>query len=321
MIISKSNILRLFGIIILVYILYKVNWDQLGKSIAKTDPVLLSIAFILNIPTIWVKSFRWKTLLHWQKHYITNKKAFFYYLCGSYLSFITPGRLGDLSKAFYLKQGGITNLSKGFSSVIADRLHDICLLLLLGLICLIIYVPHSSAQIIGWIGITLTILIPFIFVFFRQIQSFIGSFFNRFIIRKIPFLSKENAWDFQNSFRELITWKLWQTSMLTIISYAIFFLQCYFISLSIKIPVSYWEIILIMSFTNFISFLPVSIAGIGTREAALLYLLIPKGIGYETIICFSMGVFLIFYVGGGFLGAIVWSVYPLKLKFKKQETK
>ena len=51
-----------------------------------------------------------------------------------YIGFVTPGRLGEFVKAVYLKSDKGLSLSKGMSSVLVDRLFDLYLLIILGLI-------------------------------------------------------------------------------------------------------------------------------------------------------------------------------------------
>ena len=58
----------------------------------------------------------------------------------------------------------------------------------------------------------------------------------------------------------------------TFTAYAFFFGTCFFLSRSIDIPLSFVKVSLFVTFANILSFLPISFAGIGTREASLVYL-------------------------------------------------
>ena len=89
---------------------------------------------ILNIPHLFIKSYRWNYLLKQQSINYSAVQSFLVYMSSLYVGFITPGRLGEFVKTLYLKSDKGINISKGFSSVLVDRLFDLYLLIILGFI-------------------------------------------------------------------------------------------------------------------------------------------------------------------------------------------
>lgn len=73
------------------------------------------------------------------------------------------------------------------------------------------------------------------------------------------------------------------------------------------------DLVLVMSITNLLTFLPVSISGIGVRDASLIVLLARFGIGQAQAVAFSLVILVIFYVGGILLGSICWVWEPVEL--------
>ena len=72
-----------------------------------------------------------------------------------------------------------------------------------------------------------------------------------------------------------------------------------------------------MSITLLISLLPITIMGIGTREAALIFMLTPFGIGTPEILIFSINIFLVCHIGSVLIGAVSWCCRPaVNLKSK-----
>jgi uncharacterized protein (TIRG00374 family) len=129
---SISNYIRLIGLIILVFILTRIDLDAFISQFKNINLYFLFTAIILNLFLIFVKTIRWKAFLTTQSLSISIKNAFSIYLSALYIGFITPGRLGEIIKALYLKQERVTSFSKGLSSTIMDRLLDLYLLILLG---------------------------------------------------------------------------------------------------------------------------------------------------------------------------------------------
>jgi len=70
----------------------------------------------------------------------------------------------------------------------------------------------------------------------------------------------------------------------------------------------------VVSVGNVLSFLPISIAGIGTRDASYVLLLSSLGKSHEEAIVFSNLVLICFYLFGGILGLISYLIKPIELK-------
>lgn len=317
--IKKYKITRLAGLIIFAYILYTLNWEKTGNLLKKTDPLLFLIAFLINIPLLGLKSYRWKMFLNWQSHYISFKDTFLYYSSSTYLGIVTPGRLGDFVKVFYLKQARIASVSKGLPSVLVDRLHDLYLLLLLGSIGVMIYMPAPFFRIAGLSCIIILILTLPALLAFKKLREYVKLFFNKIIHSRLMAIFNLNAQEFKGNFKKLINVRLCVTFSLTVAASALIFLQDYLILLATHIPITYFEIIPIMALAELMSLLPITIAGLGTREAVLLYILTPMGIAAERVILYSVGIFLISFVGGAVIGVLALWLKPLSLSKRNQE--
>ncbi len=310
----KHKLWKLIGLVILAYILSRIDWPQFLRVVRDAKITLILTAFLLNIPQLWLKSTRWQALLSAQGKRIKNVDAFLYYLGATYLGVITPGRVGEFVKALYLKQHGIATISYGFSSVLVDRLWDLLLLVVLGLAGLIVIHPFEYAALIGWVGLAGLVGLLAFLIFSSSIGKVAGIIYGKFLSSKIPKAAKEGAGRFGDGLRDLWGKRIGLSAGLTCLAYGLFFLQCAFIAHGFGLPLSYVEIVPIMAMVNLFSFLPVSVSGLGTRDAALLFLLTRRGLGYESIVAFSMGILIVFYVGGGLLGLTAWFLRPITLK-------
>ncbi len=73
-----------------------------------------------------------------------------------------------------------------------------------------------------------------------------------------------------------------------------------------------------VTFANILSYLPISFAGIGTREATLVYLFATVGISSESALAFSVLLFSCSYLLIGIIGFIAYMVLKLdKISFDK----
>ena len=243
------------------------------------------------------------------------KDSFIVYLAGIYAGIVTPGRLGEFVKAVYLKADKGISLSKGMSSVLVDRLFDLYLLIILGLIGI------WKFDILGKLSNTsLLLLIIFIsaplLVLNKQLMGrVIGLIYKSVIKKKTQLRDKieERFEDFYIGINQLINPKLLFSGFLTSLSYTVFFMQCYLITIAMGMTINFITITLFMAISNLISFIPISISGLGTRDATLIYLFSLIGLKPELAVSYAFLVFITFFVCGGLMGAVAWWLRPLKL--------
>jgi uncharacterized protein (TIRG00374 family) len=129
----------------------------------------------------------------------------------------------------------------------------------------------------------------------------------------------ESVNEFIEGMNQIINPVLLYGILLTVFSYSFFFFQCFLIAKSIGLQISYFDLALIMSIVNIITFIPISISGLGTREASMIFLFKLIGLPTEAAISFSLLIFFAFFICGGLMGFIAWWLNPIKIDFSKKE--
>jgi len=174
------------------------------------------------------------------------------------ISTITPSKIGDISRGYPIRK--ILPLSISAGNIILERIMDVGLLLLLSLIGAIAYGRFLIA-IIAFIGL---IAILFFFLLASKIEKI-----------KLPI---NQAWreKFNNTFycSKIIFNKpaiLAGMILITAINWLGTFIQFYLIYLSIGTKLPLLFICLTLPLTLFIGILPLTIAGMGTRDSAIIY--------------------------------------------------
>lgn len=310
----KSNILfkffKLFTFSIFLYILYTLDFKTLQNEIYKIDLLYIFIAFLFNIPLLFIKSYRWNYILQKQSCHTKLFDTFKYYTASLYIGILTPGRIGEFSKVFYLKQLHNKNYGLLFSSVLIDRLYDLYFLILIS-ICgfYLLNIPIDNLPLYL---VVFFVLIPFIIIRTQLLHIIINFFAN-----KLSTNFQENLNSFLTTFKEGILSILkindiFKAMTITILAYTLFFSQIYLIATSINIPIDFISLSIIIALVNLISLLPISIAGLGTREITLIYFLSPLSISTEQTVVFSLLILVISYIGGGLLGFYSFMKTPLK---------
>lgn len=227
------------------------------------------------------------------------RKLFSLYLIGSFFNNLMPGIIGgDAVKAYYLNkalkeryQGQeeknssfVTNAPLSLASVFMDRYIGFVSLLIIAIIAYPFGMRFFKDSYIEWV-------LPMIIATF-----FIGSAVF-FILRpggRIRFMT--GFYEYLKSYRT-------EKGMLLKCLILSFFLQiviicsAYVISRGIGIDVPFYFLSIIIPIISVISSIPVSISGLGVREASFILLLSPLGISHAQAITISLTWFLSFAVG------------------------
>ena len=309
--------IRYLGILFLILILTKIDVKLLVKYLSNTNPFLCLLVLLLNVPQFFIKSFRLNQLLKHQKVIYSALDSFNIYISSIFIGFITLGRLGEFLKAVYLKSDKGISLSKGMSSVLVDRLFDLYLLIILGLIGIWKFDILGKLSSTSLLLLIIFILFPLLILNKQFMGKIISLIYNSVIKKKVQLKDKikivEKFEDFYNGINHLINLKLIFSALLTCLSYSVFFIQCYMIAIAMGLSINFITITLFMAISNLISFIPISISGLGTRDAALIYLFSLINLTPELAVSYAFLVFITFFVCGGLMGAVGWWLRPLKL--------
>ena len=268
--------LKILSLILFIFLLSKADWKSCFKDFKQLNVLYVISTIVVIYLGYLLKSLRWKTIL---KSFEINEKTGFLlkiFMIGGFLGIITPGKIGDFGRVYYLKKH--ENWKKAFSSLIIDRLNDLTVLFLFGIFSLyhfqkkfpekfaIKFDSNSILLIIAGLILIILLLVKF--------RNKLSEFFQ--IIQKSSTISG-------------------YLSQLTITSFAITFLYSSFmiIAKNLNIDIPALDVLLIAFIIGILNLLPITILGIGVREISIVYLFGLYGINYDKAISFSLIIFAI----------------------------
>ena len=132
----------------------------------------------------------------------------------------------------------------------------------------------------------------------------------------IPERYRENAktWfsDFCNAIKTLNTRQLVLATSMTFLGWIIYILTMYLLVLSIDIHIPFLYLATCVSIAAVITLIPITISGIGTRDATLIILFSYLGLSKEPAIAFSLTI-LFMYAVNGLIGLVAWLKKPVSI--------
>jgi len=312
----SRNWLRIFGLVVLVVILVKLDLRRVLEIITKVDIIILAIPLCSVIPLKALHAWRWRYLLGMQGISLSLRKSFLVYLAASYVGALTPARAGEFIKAFYLREEKKMSLGEGFSNILIDRLQDVSAFAIVGLIGLSL-APSGGAYLYSIMGIALLFLVTWAFLF--RAETTTKKIFGVLVRSLVPERYRSSIDTQLDSFfmgiGKLSNPRIIVPALATAALMVIVFFQCYLIAASLSISISFVYLAFCVSVAGLVSLIPISISGLGTREATMIVLFSRVGLSSESAVSFSLTYLLVFHVSSAIMGALIWFISPVGRNF------
>lgn len=308
---KKNNLIKLIGILVFGYILYRVDVLSLLKLFKEIGFADVLIIIPLFFVVIILKTLRWSFILKSQDITLPIMQLYRAYLSSVFFGAITPGRLGEIVKYKYVQLRG-HGVGVSISSAIGDRVWDLFFLTFVGWIGLPFLYPVSVFQytMAGVVALSVVTGIILVRRFKDKIKTTIRALLNRFY----PSVSNDSINIEVNEFFDILlpsNIKHYAVVLiLTLLSWIVYFFQSYLLASLLGIEIGFIRLSLVIAAAALITILPISFMGIGTRDAVFILLLSPLGVTTEQSVALSLGMLLLFF-SGIILSAPFWFAQPI----------
>ncbi len=281
-----SNIIRIVGIVLFLFILSSIDLPQLGIAVSRINVFSVAISFVLVIVILSLRGLRWYVISDGLGLHLRSTEAIDGLCVAQMASFMLPGALGDLIRVPYLKcRGNPTNSS--LMSVLIDSLFAAVFPYLVLAISVIMFLNPTFS-----FTISMIILV---------ILALCGSYC-------VYHLLKERLWPWFTEARRIEIEQLGGRGRLLMsvhisinllgkrrfilglmLSAGVWFtytLLAWHLGQSVGINIPWSTMAIASTLASIFSTLPVSIQGVGIRESVFLVVL--TSLGTENVIAFSL---------------------------------
>ncbi len=305
-----GKLLKLLGVVLWLVIILQLDLRRVVFVIAGTDLVWIAPAVFFLLTTFLFKGIRWRVSLQAQHINLSILKVVGIVLVSSFVGFLTPGRIGDFVRVGYLKQENLT-LASGFANTLLDRTYDLVILVLFGLAGMAFFGSLLLAH-LAYVVLVLFVVLVSLYTMFalRHRVSVNAKHILKFALPAAQYDLVAGGWsEFSTEFKRLAVITFPKMLLFSLILYASYFLQIYALARSLGISISFLYLSMSFSVAALISLLPISIGGLGTREAVLILLLGRVSLTAETVVILSFADNVVFgMLLGGIIALIFWLV-------------
>lgn len=302
----KKNIFFIARILIgagIIFVLLKiVPYQDLLKIYKDSQKIYVILAFFILFLTAFLGVARWRLFLSSLGLRMSFKEVAYSSFSSYFLTLFLPSLIGSDAFRVTCMTHRHKNMAKAVSSIFMDRFSgafSLCVISL-GVFLLARGVVFDKDVLIAMLLFLLVCIFVILVIFNKTSQKIINKVFKEGTVKeKINHLYKELHFFRYNKkifFRSLI-----YSVIIHLINCFVF----YFLAIGFGCKINIVYFLVIVPIITFISLIPVTIVGLGTREAATLYFFSRFGMSESVAFAVSLSVFF-FYVVMSLLGGLVY---------------
>ncbi len=298
-----------FAAFVMLMLVQRIELPEIRSAFRSARLACILAALLLLIPNIYIQFYKWRYLVRLLKPQVTNREIFQSLLAGFTFGFITPGRIGEFGRAFFIKDCswvsllGVTFLDKFFSLGVVIFLGALGLMYnLSGQLYLYTLIPIIIFTVI-------TLIVIYYILFHPEILR--GFLYSLNII--LPFRDKIkllmgslDAFHRRQAFRLLL---------FTLGFNAIFLIQFYILVGAFEPAPILPTMFALAAIMLVKSLLPISVGDLGVRESAAIFFLGHIGLQETTAFNASILLFMINLLIPSLIGLVL--VLKYRLMFPK----
>ncbi len=313
-----SLLLPLVGLAIFVWIVRGTGITRILETYRQIDPKRLIIFPLFTVFILAIRGYRWWLLLRLVGIPYSLWRSTVVWAIGFFAASVTPGKVGDAVRALYVARETGRGFGESFLTVFVDRLIDLVIVLVVGVVTIFVFSSRYTDMPSFWLVIAASaaLLALVYFVLHRGLmRKFARPVFRMLTPAKYRAQLSAEVTGFYDALGLYARhWKVTAyAGLLTLIFWAGIVVLAYTVARTLGIPVSFGYVALIWPIVTIVELIPVSVSGIGTREATVIFFFSAVGIGSAQAVGFSVA----YLIAGTYLtavaGFIAWLANPAKL--------
>jgi len=261
---------------ILAVIYWQIQVSALLAALAGIHGGWFALGLVLFVPMLVITAWRLQCLVH-SSGRLAMAEANKLILAATTLNMVLPSHFGDLAKAYFLAERGHVSGSLALSLVVFERLNDLFALFLCCLVGILLF-PIAGSQ--GWLlasalaaGLAASVALA--------LSTRCSAPFFAALVWVAPRRFKPRVAELDSAWRELVAYfrddlkGLLRVAGLSVLNWFLHALQIWLFILALGAWAPFTANLVLAPLALLVGMLPVTFAGIGTRDAALIYFYAP----------------------------------------------
>ncbi|MEO8288848.1 MAG: lysylphosphatidylglycerol synthase transmembrane domain-containing protein [Chloroflexota bacterium] len=307
---ARAWALRIAGTLVFVALLVfldlrgDLKLEDAFAAIRNANPILVILSIACYVPFLIVKAARWRIVSGDMRMPVRWPDAWRIYAIGLAAGTFTPGQAGDALKAWYLQRMGYP-LGRALGGSVLDRIFDVAALAALGLLGVLIYGNRFAGQTPALIAWVLAGIVGVAFFVYNPTRTWAVNL----VLRRLSKFSEPARGDGGAAYSwSLRISTLAYSGLLTLASFAISIFRVWLLAAAVGVWLNPLEVSGYVGLTTAAALVPVTVGGVGTRDAISVLAL--SQIGYVASQALAVSaLILLLNLAQAITGWIIWLRY------------
>ncbi len=253
----RRALLLLITLAVFAFLFSRMDFAKAAATLREADPALVAAAFALSLTFPLLCAIRWDLIVRRLGARLGLWNSFVIIMAAWPLGTITPAKSGDLIKIVFLKD--ILSYSRTTGVILAERVMDVVALGLFGIGGGVMYGFHTAVLVAGAI-------LGGVLLFFLAAASP--------LVNRVPEKWRALVLDVLAASREMYlnAGAFFLILLVTLLNWYFTFLQTWIVYRAFQVEVPLLYIIAALPIAIFIGLAPITLAGMGTRDSAMILL-------------------------------------------------
>jgi uncharacterized protein (TIRG00374 family) len=299
---TKSGAFKIVRIAVSVgliaFLIYKLDLRDVAGHFKGVKVLPLCLAAAMDFGMILTNSLRWSLLLGAKGISSSQLKLLYYYLVGNFFSAFLPTSVGGDVVRVVGMSAETGRRADVFASVVVERLLGFFVLLPIGLCAL----PFIAREQVEW-SLILTVWIVagllFLAAYVLLLRP-VARRFSRVLAPLLRLLRRFRARErLERAYEAVVSYNssrpaLYKGFAISVLSRLLWISGCFLVARAFSIELSYTSLLLVVPIVELARMVPISVSGIGVREATFVAMLKPFGVPDSLGFAYSVAVYVIF---------------------------
>jgi len=308
----KTTLLKsIISIGILGYLLYLTRVENFFLRLQRLSFGFIVFAWFYYVSCQWLSAYRWQLFLKVKQIEVPLSRLFSFYMVGMFLNNVMPGAVGgDIAKSYDLYK--YTNQSKyAVLSVFLERFTGFIGISLIGVLAMLIGFRETQSPLAFWavFGTALFLTCITVAIWYpplsRRVRVIALKFFPKTIGEKL-----DPLYEALSGYREHPN-TLFRAIALSVLLQLMMALYYSLTANALGIPIDMKYFILFLPLVTLISVAPISLGGLGVKEATMVLLFAEVGVSAPDVLAVSLTVHILNTLLSFWGGAILFFRKPI----------
>lgn len=288
-----KNTLKLIGLGLLVWILFTIDLGKAVLTLGALHLWWLLGYLVASMSVIFLRIGRLGVCLRRMEHPLPFSDRYVSTLEPALLGIVTPGRLGEFARAGYLRARGVPLLDALVLSLV-ERAVDFGMLCVVGLAGCVYIFGQNSYRLPLMVAILLLVPVCSLLALYALDLRRLTGVLAQLGLRLLPERYLPRGIASATGMQEVFLRTLGPHLLFSGLAFALSLLQIYCLAEAFSFVADMLVVLFSYSSSTLVSLLPISFAGLGTRDTTYIFILGREGILREQALIFSLldGIFM-----------------------------